>query len=120
MYVDFAQGNIPGVLDAMSDDVVIDTPGPDVLPVTGVWKGKSGALDFFQSVGATSTYDQFEALDLFADGDKVAALGHAAFTSPVTGKKGTSRWVMLWTLKDGKAIHVVNQWDTYAIAQTIQ
>lgn len=119
MYIDFAQGNIPAVMDALSDDVVIETPGPGILPATGTWKGKEGAMSFFQNVAATSSYDVFEAEDLISDGDKVAAVGHAEFTSPATGKKGSSRWIMAWTLKDGKAVHVVNQWDTYAILETL-
>ena len=118
MYVDFGQGNIQGILNAISDDIIWDTPGPELIPWAGVRNGKAGALDFFNQVGATTTYEKFEPQAFIEESDKVVALGVANFTTTKTGKKGVSPWIMVWTFKNGKAIHVKNQWDTYAIAET--
>jgi len=119
MYVDFGQGNVPEILNVMSDNVVIHTPGPGIIPWAGTWKGKEGALEFFKNVGTSATYQKFEATDFVVEGDKVVAIGNADFTSTTTGKAGTSNWVMVWTLQDGKATHVLNQWDTKAVAETL-
>ena len=118
MYVDFGQANIPGILNAISDDITWDTPGPEIIPWAGVRHGKAGAVDFFTQVGSTTTYEKFEPQAFIEEGDKVVALGVAHFTTTTTGKKGVSPWIMAWTLKNGKAVHVKNHWDTYAIAQT--
>lgn len=118
IYADFVQANIPGILNSLSDDIVFDTPGPAIVPWSGVRKGKAGIMDFFSQVGSTSTYEIFEPQTFIVEGDKVIALGVAHFTNTTTGKKGISPWTMAWTFKTGKAIHVNNLWDTYAVAET--
>ncbi len=120
MYVDFGQGNIPGILEVISDDVIWDTPGPEIIPWAGVRNGKAGAMEFFSQVGGSTTYQNFEPLAFIEEGDKVVALGKADFTTTSTGKKGSSPWIMAWTFRDGKATHVKNQWDTYAVAETLK
>jgi uncharacterized protein len=49
-YAAFAKGDIPGLLEALSDDV--DWSSPGVLPQGGDFSGKDGALKFFQNIGA--------------------------------------------------------------------
>jgi ketosteroid isomerase-like protein len=119
MYSDFGQGNIPGILNVISDDVIFDTPGPALIPWAGIRNGKAGAMDFFKQVGDSTTYEKFEPQTFIAEGDKVVAIGLAHFTSKTTGKKGVSSWIMVWTFKNGKAVHAKNHWDTYAIAETL-
>lgn len=119
MYADFGQGNVPGIMDALSDDIVFDTPGPDIISWAGVRKGKSGVMDFFQQVGSSTEYEKFEPKDFVVDGDKVVAVGSAVFTSRATGKKGAADWIMVWTIKNSKAVYVKNLWDTNAIVETL-
>lgn len=118
MYVDFGQGNIQGILNAISDDIIWDTPGPSLIPWAGIRHGKPGVMDFFKEVGTSTTYQKFEPQSFIEEGDKVIATGIANFTSTKTSKKEVSPWIMAWTFKSGKPIHVKNLWDTYAIAQT--
>src|ERR1051326_7125388 len=113
MYADFGQGNVPAILNALSDDIIFDTPGPSLIPWAGIRKGKSGAEEFFKQVGTSASYSRFEPHEFIEDGDKVASVGSADFTSSSSGKKGSSAWIMVWTLRDGKAVHVTNLWDTY-------
>jgi ketosteroid isomerase-like protein len=120
MYVDFGQGNVPEIVNAMSDDVVIDTPGPAAISWAGVRKGKSGAMDFFQQVGSSASYEKFEPQSFIEEGDKVIAVGSADFTTYATGKKGNATWIMAWTINNGKAVHVKNLWDTNAIMETLK
>src|SRR5450432_3140867 len=111
MYVDFGQANIQGILNVISDDIIWDTPGPELIPWAGVRNGKAGAIDFFKQVGTSTTYEKFEPQTFIEEGDKVIALGVADFTTITTGKKGTSPWIMAWTFNNGKAVHVKNHWD---------
>ena len=118
LYADFGQGNIPGILNALSDDINWNVHGPAIIPYSGIKKGKDGALDFFKTLGATTTFEKFEAEAFIEEGDRVVALGVAHFTTISTGKQGINRWVMAWTFKDGKAISYENYIDTYVIAET--
>ena len=120
MYMDFAHGNVAEILNVMSDDITIDTPGPDIISWAGVWKGKAGAMDFFQQIGSTTEYEKFEPSDFIVDDDKVVAVGSAVFTSRATGKKGAANWVMVWTLNNSKASAVKNLWDTSAVVDTLR
>lgn len=118
MYVDFGKGNIEGILDVITDDIIWDTPGPELISWTGIRKGKAGVMDFFKQVGSTTSYEKFEPQAFIEEGDNVVALGIAHFTTTTTGKKAISPWIMAWTFENGKATHVKNLWDTYAIAET--
>ena len=118
IYTDFGQGNVPGILNALHDDIIFDTPGPALIPWAGVRKGKAGIMDFFNQVGSTTSYEKFEPQEFMEEGDKVTATGVAHFTTTTTGKKGVSPWAMVWTIKNGTPVHVLNFWNTYAIAET--
>ena len=49
-YAAFAKGDIPALLESLSDDV--DWSSPGTLPQGGDFSGKDGALKFFQNIGA--------------------------------------------------------------------
>ena len=118
LYMDFLQGNIPAILDHLSDDIIWNVHGPSIIPYSGNRKGKDGALDFFGQLKATTTFQKFEAEAFIEEGDKVIALGVAHFTTLTTQKQGENRWAMAWTFKDGKVIHFENYIDTYNIAES--
>ena len=99
LQADFGQGNIPRILNTLSDDITQNVHSPAIIPYAGIRKGKSGAMDFFNQVGASSTYEKFEPQTFIEEGDKVIAIGEAHFTTLATGKKGVSSRAMAWTLK---------------------
>lgn len=120
MYADFGTANIQGILDVISDDIIWDTPGPQIIPWAGLRNGKAGAIDFFTQVGASTAYEKFEPQVFVEEGNIVVARGSAHFITTTTGKKGISPWIMVWTFNNGKAEEVKNLWDTYAIAETFR
>ena len=74
-YDDFAQGNVPGVLDVLADDVTWDVP--TLVPQGGSASGKEEVGAFFQRLG-----ELYEGLNLdihdIADGDdRVVGIGTA-------------------------------------------
>jgi ketosteroid isomerase-like protein len=48
-YAAFANGDIPGLLDLLADDV--EWSSPTTLPHGGQFHGKDGALKFFEGIG---------------------------------------------------------------------
>lgn len=118
-YDNFAKGNIPAILDILSDDVHWEMNGPaDIFPYAGKRKGKEQVMDFFTQVASTSDFQVFQPTAFIAEGDKVVALGEAVATNKQTGKTSRNNWAMAWTFSDGKVTHYHNYSDTYDIAQS--
>ena len=115
----FSKGNIPAILEVLSDDVVWEMNGPaNIFPYAGARKGKAEVLDFFAQLGATSDFQVFQPKEYIAEGDKVVALGEAVATNKQTGKTSQNQWAMVWTFNNGKVTHYHNYSDTYDIAQS--
>ena len=66
-YADFGSGNIQGILDICTDDVVwtgYENPG---VPFAGTFKGKDGVSEFFQLLAENVDYSAFEPKEFFSD-----------------------------------------------------
>lgn len=117
-FENFGKGNIPGILEILSDDIIWEMNGPAHIPFAGSRKGKEAVLDFFIHLAATSDFQSFTPKEFIAEGDKVVALGEAVATNKQTGKQTKNNWAMAWTFSNGKVTHYYNYSDTYAVAET--
>ena len=103
-YAAFGRGDIPGLLDFMTDDIqwqpVIGTAKS--VPFSGARKGKTGVAEFFKIVGETEDFQLFEPREFIAQDDKVVALGHYRAVTKSTGKTFDSPFAMVFTLRGGK------------------
>ena len=115
VYSDFKQGNIPAILDILSDDINWELPQSAGTAFSGVFKGKNGVLEFFQQVAATNDMHEFDIDDFVASDDKVIALGHLKATSKTTGKTSANKWAHFWQLKNGKVVNHYEYADTAEI-----
>ncbi|MFN8345617.1 MAG: nuclear transport factor 2 family protein [Spirosomataceae bacterium] len=105
LYADFGQGNIPAILEQLSDDVKWEFPASvNNVPFSGIFEGKAGVIDFFQNVGATNDFHEFNVEKLLADNDTVVALGNLKATAKTTGKISANSWAHRWDFKDGKVV----------------
>ena len=116
-YAAYSRGDIPTVLNSLSDDVEWIAPG--VEPVAGTYRGKNGVAQFFQKVKETVEFSAFEPREYVAQGDRVIALGSYRGTGAATGKSYESDWVMSFTLRDGKVTKFQEFTDTAAIAAAL-
>lgn len=114
-YSNFLEGNIPGLVDLLSDEITWELPASAEVPFSGVFTGKKGVVDFFQQVAASNDIHEFNITDYVADGDKVIALGNLRATSKATGKTAVNVWAHFWQLKDGKVIRHYEYVDTATI-----
>lgn len=114
-YADFLQGNIPAMLDLLSDDIEWTLPASANVSFSGVFRGKDGVMNFFQHVGNDNEFSEFAVDTYIADGDYVVALGHLTATAKTTGKTSSNKWAHVWQLKDGKAIRHYEYADTAEI-----
>src|SRR5215216_7795430 len=75
-YDSFRDGDIPALLDSLSEDVEWVTAEIEGVPVGGTWRGREQVGQFFQMLSATQEVRQLEIREFVAQEDKVIALGH--------------------------------------------
>jgi len=114
-YDNFLQGNIPAIIDLLSDDITWELPVSANVPFSGIFKGKNAVIEFFQKIAANNDFHEFNVTDFIADGDKVMALGNLKATSKTTGKTSSNKWAHFWELKDGKVLRHYEYVDTAEI-----
>ena len=100
MYAAFGRGDIHTILSHLADDVSWEAEGPASLSFTGVGKGHTAALRFFEALAAHHQDPNLEMTDILESGDTVAAFGRYQATvrgarldspSPTCGNSGTAR-----------------------------
>ena len=102
IFVRFGRGDVPAILELLSEDVVIEFYGPPVIPYANTFKGQAGARKFFETVLASVDIHQFDAEEFIAERDKVIVTGHLRLTAKSTGGTIESDFVHVITMKDGK------------------
>jgi ketosteroid isomerase-like protein len=102
MYDAFATGNIPFILETISEDFTWKDPSdPSIVPFGGVRNGKDGMMTFFQNIGDSTNLTAWEVNDYVGEGDIAIAEGKHGFQSKKTGKDAMLEWSMVWRFKDG-------------------
>ena len=105
MYDAFGSGNIPFILENVSEDFTWTDPSdPAIVPWGGTHKGKTAFTEFFQKLGGSSDTTLWQVDDYITEGDKVVATGKHGFTAKKTGKSAVLDWTMVWNFKNGVAV----------------
>ncbi|HWR54425.1 MAG TPA: nuclear transport factor 2 family protein [Bryobacteraceae bacterium] len=116
MYDAFQRNDIPGLLARMDDNITFRIPGPDYVPVVGVYSGRKELETFFSKLEQAMDFSQFEPREYVAQGDRVIALGYYRGKAKATGREFEADWVMAWTIRNGKAVEFQEYTDTEAMA----
>lgn len=128
IYEAFSQGNIPAILDYLSDQVQWEQWADNTSQRAGVpWMlartGKEGALEFFQEVG-NFRFTDFQVLSLMSNENQVAAEIRVEADVPTAGSHFRDEEIHLWTFnEEGKVIRFRHYLDTakhIAVAGRIQ
>src|SRR6476646_3065336 len=99
LYDYFGEGNVPAILDLVTDDIKWTCPGPtDILPYAQVYNGKKGVEEFI------------------GENDKVVALGHWDAKAKKTGNPYSGDWAMVFYFRDGKLCEHKEYYDSYGEA----
>lgn len=101
-YEAVGRGDIPAVLDLLTDDVEWTLQGPSVIPFAGTRRGREGVEEFFSLVGETLEFQQFEPREFVAQGDTVVVVGYERNLIKPTGRTFEQEWAHVYTLRDGK------------------
>ncbi|MCB0572590.1 MAG: nuclear transport factor 2 family protein [Phaeodactylibacter sp.] len=118
-YQDFAQGNIPGLISALSDDIIWIDPGR-VGPYAGKREGKASILDFFTQLHEQLNITRFEPYEYVVEGNKACVTGYVEGIALATGAPFASDWAMAWEITpDGKVAYHHLYLDTDNIGKAI-
>jgi ketosteroid isomerase-like protein len=74
-YAAFGQGDIPGVMNVLGEQV--EWRAPDVLPHGGAFEGLDGVEEFFQGIGEKWEELHVDAREFLDAGSEVVVLGQA-------------------------------------------
>jgi ketosteroid isomerase-like protein len=112
IYAAFKRGDIPFILNAVTEDIDWQMFGLKELPHTGPHRGRDQVARFLEEVAAETDIQKFEPREYIAQGDKVVALGYYSGTSRSSGRPLRSEWAMIFTLRNGKVARFREYADT--------
>ena len=99
----FGQGDIPGTLRLLTDDVEWWLAGPAGDPALGRhWHGREQVGRFLAAFPETLEIQAFEPRTFVAQGDTVVVLGRELARVKPTDRLCETEWAMVFTLRDGK------------------
>lgn len=98
----FGRGDIPYILDQLTDDVHWVAHLDPVIPWAGNYSGKNNVPPYFQALVSSVEVTAHPVNQLVAQDDTVVALGDVSFRARQTSKESDSSWVYVWKLRDGK------------------
>ena len=108
----FGAADIPGILEYIHDDNVIEFYGPSVIPYAGTYRGRDEARQFFENVLNNVDIHLFDAEQFFSEGPMVSVSGVLHLTAKRTGVDIKSSFAHVITVKDGKWLRFRDFMDT--------
>jgi ketosteroid isomerase-like protein len=121
VYEAFGRGDIPAIVDVLTDDVdwASDADSTDV-PWWGVRHGKDGVADFFTKLGTDMEVEEFTPITIVGDGDVVLAVAQFAMKSLANGRSASMLLHHYWKFRDGKIEYYRGAEDTLQTLRTYQ
>jgi ketosteroid isomerase-like protein len=95
MHESFGRGDIPAILDCMTDDMIWDASQNPNLPESKIYRGKQNLPLFFKLVNETMDITVFEPQNFFERGNVMFVNGQFIYTR----KKDNTKWRTDWTMR---------------------
>lgn len=118
IYACFSQGDVPGILEKMDDNVQWEAWADNQAQKSGVpWfqarQGKEGVLAFFQCIGSTLQITDFQVLSFMDGGSQIAVEFVIEANVPSTSGHYRDEEMHLWTFNEaGKVVRLRHYADT--------
>ena len=119
-YECFGSGDIPGLLELLSDDIGWTIPKVENAPFAGARQGKPAVGEFFSLLAANEDITHFVPKEFIAQNDKVVVLGESTATVRSTGKTYSTDWVHIFTVNDGIVTNFLEFFDNAAATRAFQ
>ena len=118
IYQAFGQGDVPGILATLSPHIQWEAWPDNSLqsaghPLFAPRRDPQGVGEFFRLVGENLALHEFKVLDIFGDGQQVAAEVVIDYTWKPTARRVRDEELHLWTFgEDGKVTRFRHYIDT--------
>ncbi len=106
-------GDLPSVLNMLSDDVELFIFGSSKVPWAGHWRGRQGAEQFLMAMGKAAEVKDTEDV-LVGAGDSVIAIHRPTVRIRATGRDADFNVVHVWSFRDGLIVRMREYADTAA------
>ena len=116
-YSNFATGNVEAVL-ANFDPAIEwhECKGMPFVKGDGIYKGQEAVVNnVFMNLPVYFDGFNIAINQIFGDGDKVVMVGYYQGTNKATGNSFKANATHVWTIKDGKFVHLFQAVDTKTI-----
>jgi hypothetical protein len=116
LYAAFGRGDVATFIAGLTNDVdwvVVGPPG--AFPTFGVRKGAREVEKFFGVLIDNEDISEFVPTEFHASEDKVFVIGRLTSMIKKTGRKYSSDWLHVFTLKGGKVSAFKEFYDSAAI-----
>jgi ketosteroid isomerase-like protein len=120
LYAAFARGDIPFILERLSDDVRFEHSASPEVPYGGTHIGKDAVLKFFGMIDEAVEVTSFEPESYLASGDEVMTTGVETGVGRATGRAFTNQWAMRFLVKDGKVAYAHVYDDSAVLAAALR
>jgi ketosteroid isomerase-like protein len=122
IYSCFAQGDIPGILAKLADNVVFfNGADPAIASFGGEFKGKDGVIRFFTGLGSSTQTTNFAPSNFSAEGNKVVNDVLHEGIVPATGKPFKVSATFTWFFNDqGEAVDWKGTGDFSSMNEALQ
>jgi uncharacterized protein len=121
LYGAFGRGDVPAILDCLTEDVDWSTDAAIAsAPWYGARRGKAEVPSFFEGIARTGPVTEFELVSIAGndDGDVLAFIRYR-FTVTATGKDVAMNLHHCWRFRDGKVCYVRASEDTALVAEAL-
>lgn len=116
-YAAFGSGDIPALLQLLSEDVEWQFTGDAGAPYTGTVRGRAQVGDWFGTVVANDDIQAFAPREFLAGPDHVTVLGHERAIARRGGGTFETDWVHVWHVRDARLSRFFGIFDTEAAAR---
>ena len=118
VYAAFGRGDIAGLLEMLTEDVVWVVEGrASDYPTFGTRHGRDGALGFFRALGECEDITTFEPQSFHPSGDTVWVQGRIGLKLKTNGKALDYAWAHVFTIRGGKVAAFKDFYDTALVVE---
>jgi len=116
VYAAFGRGDVPALLDLLSDDIEWIHRGSIGLAYMGRFTGKPAVTRWFGHVAELDGIQAFEPREFLAGPAHVTVLGWERTQALPAGRVFETDWIHVFSVRDGKVTRFVGAYDTAASA----
>lgn len=116
-YAAFGRGDIPALLDHLSDDIEWTFDGSTGDAYMRTARGKDDVMRWFAQVMAVDGIQAFEPRQMLAGPDHVTVIGWERTQALPAGGIFESSWIHVWQLRGDRITRFFGMFDTAAAAR---